>query len=283
MDIQMATLELLTATKTNFTVRKEELVSKEGLKTDSYGIFRNDNDKWLGTVGKQYAIFQNHQMAETVIQASLDISEKYTGGTFQDGRKTYYQAKINDQIVGNDTLKRYVTILNSHDGTSSTGFGMSNTVVSCQNTFYMAMKDVSKFRHSISATERIRQTQLQINEMLRQESGLMDRFQKMADTKITKKAIELVVADLFKLKDDDFQKNLKDFSTRKVNEMKRFDNILKNELASHGETMWGLFNAVTWKTNHDDADPKKQTENVMIGGGYSKNQNAFKIINMQLV
>ena len=230
--VQTATLELLEKTKTNYTVRKEELVTKDGLKTDSFGIFRNDTNDWLGTVGKQYAIFQNHQMAETVIEASNQISQNYSGGTFQNGRKTYYQAKINDQIVGNDTLKRYVTILNSHDGSSSTGFGMSNTVVSCQNTFYMAMKDVSKFRHSLTASERIRQTQLQINEMLRIESGLMDRFQKMADTKITKKAIELVVADLFKLKSEDFQKDLKDFSTRKSNEMKRFDNILKKTLVS---------------------------------------------------
>lgn len=33
--------------------------------------------------------------------------------------------------------------------------------------------------------------------------------------------------------------------------------ILESELNSHGQTLWGLFNAVTWKTNHQDAKDGK--------------------------
>jgi hypothetical protein len=76
----------------------------------------------------------------------------------------------------------------------------------------------------------------------------------------------------------DFDKETSEFSTRKVNEISKFKEILDSELNSHGHTLWGLFNAVTWKTNHQDVKDGKSLENVMIGSGYRKNLNAYNII-----
>jgi hypothetical protein len=76
----------------------------------------------------------------------------------------------------------------------------------------------------------------------------------------------------------DIDKPIEDFSTRKVNDIAKFKQILDSELASHGETIWGLFNAVTWKTNHADIKRNNQLENVMVGSGYKKNNSAFKTL-----
>jgi hypothetical protein len=43
------------------------------------------------------------------------------------------------EIIGRSEVKRWLTCLNSHDGSTSVGFGSSNTVVVCQNTFFRAL------------------------------------------------------------------------------------------------------------------------------------------------
>ena len=277
-EIYIKTFDLLTDTKTNWGVTKKPLTCADGYPTESFGIYRNDNNKWLGTVGRQYEIMQNATLAENIIEASMDISEKFRGGELYGGKKVYYQAQLQDTIVANDTIKRYVTGLNSHDGTSSIGFGFTNQVVVCQNTFHIAMKDVSRFRHSASAQQRIEIARQEINRILKIESGLMDNYKRMADSKISAVVTKRVIADLFNFNEDDFEKDTKDFSTKKINELTKFNQILESELQSHGQTLWGLFNAVTWKTNHQDVKENKSLENVMVGSGYKKNLNAYNII-----
>ena len=272
------TFDLLTDTKTNWGVTKKPLACPDGYPTESFGIYRNDNNKWLGTVGKQYEIMQNSSLAESIIEASLDVSDKFRGGQLYEGKKVYYQAELNDTQIANDTIKRYITGLNSHDGSSSIGFGFTNKVVVCQNTFHIAMKEVNKFRHTSSAQQRVELARAEINRMLKIESGLMDNYKRMADTKISTAITKRVIADLFGFEDGDFEKETKEFSTKKINDISKFKDILDSELASHGQTLWGLFNAVTWKTNHQDAKEGKSLENVMVGSGYRKNLNAYNII-----
>lgn len=277
-EIYNKTFELLSDTKTTWGVTKKPLTCPDGYPTESFGIYRNDNNKWLGTVGKTYEIMQNATLAENIIEASMDISEKFRGGELYDGKKVYYQAQLQDTQIANDTIKRYITGLNSHDGSSSIGFGFTNTVVVCQNTFYMAMKEVNRFRHSASAQQRVELAREEIRRVLKMESGLMDNYKRMADTKINTAVTKRVIADLFKFSEEDFDKETKDFSTKKVNDIAKFSDILESELNSHGQTLWGLFNAVTWKTNHQDVKENKGLENVMVGSGYRKNLNAYNII-----
>jgi phage/plasmid-like protein (TIGR03299 family) len=272
------TFDLLTDTKTNWGVTKKPLTCPDGYPTESFGIYRNDNNKWLGTVGKQYELMHNSTLAENIIEASMDISEKFRGGELYGGKKVYYQAQLEDTHIANDTIKRYVTGLNSHDGSTSIGFGFTNQVVVCQNTFHIAMKEVNRFRHTTSAQQRVELARIEINRMLKIESGLMENYKRMADAKINTQVTKRVIADLFGFNEEDFDKEEKDFSTKKVNDLKKFNDILESELNSHGRTLWGLFNAVTWKTNHQDVKEGRSLENVMVGSGYKKNLNAYNII-----
>jgi phage/plasmid-like protein (TIGR03299 family) len=277
-EIYGKTFELLSDTKTNWGVTKKPLTCPDGYPTESFGIYRNDNNQWLGTVGKQYEVMQNSSLAENIIEASMDISEKFRGGELFGGKKVYYQAQLSDTQIANDTIKRYVTGLNSHDGSSSIGFGFTNQVVVCQNTFHIAMKEVNRFRHTSSAQQRVELARLEINRMLKIESGLMDNYKRMADTKISIAVSKRVIGDLFNFNEEDFDKDTDGFSTKKVNDLSKFKEILDSELNSHGHTLWGLFNAVTWKTNHQDVKQNRSLENVMVGSGYKKNLSAYRII-----
>ena len=78
-------LELLERTNLNWSVNKEPLTTLDGLKTESYGLFRNDNEKWLGTVGNRYEVYQNASLAEVMVKASKGLvnPEYHSRGAFK--------------------------------------------------------------------------------------------------------------------------------------------------------------------------------------------------------
>ena len=64
-------LNVLENTNTNWTVRKEPLVSQVGNKpTSIYGIFRSDNGQFLGNVKERYTCYQNHEMLDLLFDTT---------------------------------------------------------------------------------------------------------------------------------------------------------------------------------------------------------------------
>jgi len=270
------TIQLLEASKLWWEVKKEPLFTGMGIPTESFGIIKQGNaneEKWLGTVGKQYEPYQNTQMAETIIQASVGIGSTFRGGTLKEGKKVFIQVGIEDEKIENDTVKRYLTCLNSHDGSTAIGFGSSNTVVVCQNTFYRSYGQVEKIRHTISAEARIKVVAEELRKTLLNDCELMTNYKRMTDHKLDRPLFNDIVKILFK---EDATNQTKELSTAKVNQMKKFVEVTESELASHGETMWGLFNAVTFFENHERKNKGEKT--MMLGTSYSNMNNSYNAI-----
>jgi len=273
--------EILEATGLNWTVNQIPLISKSedaklnNLATNSSGIFRNDNGSWLGTVSEKYTPYQNHQLAETIVMASegfgLDVSR---GGTLGGGRKVYLQTELKTEFIGKSDVKRYITALNSHNGTSSIGFGSSNTVVVCQNTFYKAYRDINKFRHTASASDRIKLAMIDLRRAIELDEKLMKNFKIMSETPLNDEIFANILKKCF-----DADKNAKtsDTSTQKVKQLQAVNTAISTELDLEGATLWGLFNGVTRYTNHYTKSKDKQ-EYVMVGGGYQTNLIAYEEI-----
>jgi len=270
------TIQLLEASDTFWNVSKRPLYADGGFPTESFGIFKDHetNPEWLGTVGKQYQAYQNGTMAETLIKASEGIGSTFRGGHLKEGKKVFFQVAIQDEKVANDTVKRFLTAINSHDGSTSIGFGSSNTVVICQNTFYMAYKEVEKVRHTESAEERVRIVAEELRKTLLNDSQLMQNYKRMADVKIDNGMTSKIIKLLFEGKEESESQ----LSTRKRNQIDKFANVYQSELASHGETAWGLFNAVTYFENHVRTAKKDNTQNVMLGTGYSNMNKSYSEI-----
>jgi phage/plasmid-like protein (TIGR03299 family) len=268
---QEKTFDLLESTGLNWSVRKDSLVSLDGHTTESFGIFRNDSNQWLGTVGNRYEPMQNSTLAETIIQATDNINlETQKGGMFDDGKKVYLQAMLPDEYIGNSGVQRCITAVNSHDGSTSIGFGSSSTVIVCKNTFYKAFKTLDKFRHTASAEERLRVAMLELKEALKLDQDLMDNFKRMSDSPLKEDMIEGVIRKMFAID----VKNDKT-STRKANQVTAFADSLRTEVTTHGSTLWALFNGVTRYTNHIAAPRDKKEEYVTVGTGYKTNLMAY--------
>ena len=266
--------ELLESTKLNWTVNKEPLVGIDGKATESFGMFRNDNDKWLGTVGNQYRAYQNHEMAELMVQASDGIGLDVTkGGSMNEGRKVFLQIPLEDKLIGPDTVKRNLTCLNSHDGSTSISFGSTNTVVSCSNQFHRISREkgMNRFRHSANSKDRINQAMQDMRIALGHDEELMKNFEIMANMPIKDEIFARVMTKAFGVNLD---AKTGEFSTRKINTMKTVAATIEGELDAKGSTLWGLFNGVTYYTNHIAQNSDKD-DYVMLGGGYKTNLSAF--------
>jgi phage/plasmid-like protein (TIGR03299 family) len=268
MSNQEKVFQVLEATGLNWTVNKKELVSVDGLNTESFGIFRNDNNEWLGTVGKRYEPYQNHKLVSNMVDITSAVDLDVTrGGVLSKGKKVFLQAKLPDDIVGNSGIKRWLTTTNSHDGTSAITLGYSNMVIACSNSFHAASKGSNRFRHTINADANIQDNVKQIQLTLANEMQLIETFKAMQATTIKDEAVDKTVRALFGIGLDTMQD---DISTRKRNQVETFSNNLVTEINTHGKTMWSLFNAVTRYTNHEIAPQEEDAKNnfLMNGGGF---------------
>lgn len=279
MEFQQKVFSLLEATGLNWSVNKEPLFSQDGKAANRFGMFRNDNNACLGVVGERYTVFQNSQLAETMVQASEGVGinlEK--GGLLGGGGKVYLQAELQPEFIGKSSVKRYITALNSHDGSTSIGFGSSSTVVVCQNTFFRAYGEVTKIRHTVTAESRVKEAMEQLRNALTLDNKLMETFKRMADMEMKDELVERVIRKIFSV--DPKQTQQEEISSRKKNQISEFAGAITKEIELEGKTVWGLFNAVTRYTNHHKApkDEAKRADYLMDGGGYQINNMCYEEI-----
>lgn len=254
----------------NWEVQKKPLFGPDGERTTSAGIFKGDDGQHLGTVSPTYEPVQNAQLCELLVKASQDVPVNFNnGGSFKEGRLIYLQADLPDEFVGRSGIKRKLTAINSHDGSTSLAFGSSNLVLWCQNQFHRMYKDLQKFRHTSNIHTRINNAALQINAALREDAALIESFAAMDGTVLRDEMIEGVINAIFKLDAKGTDKEA--LSTRKKNQIQSFADALTTEVRDQGKTVWALFNGVTRYTNHSAApsDPDKKDDYLMNGGGYN--------------
>jgi len=269
-------LNVLENTNTNWTVRKEPLVSQVGNKpTSIYGIFRSDNGQFLGNVKERYTCYQNHEMLDLLFDTTNVLDLKVTnGGYLQNGSKVYYQIALPDAYVGKSNMKRNISALNSHDGSMSIAFGSTNTVVVCQNTFHRAYKSLDKVKHTINAGERLKVMVENLKLAIQNDNKLIEKFKVMCDFELKDEMIAKITTKMFNV---DLNGKINEVSTRKRNQIQTFSNNLMTEINLEGKTLWGLFNAVTRYTNYEmhTKDTDQQVESIMFGSGYGLSNMAF--------
>lgn len=269
-------LSILDATGTNWSTEKKQLVSVDGETTGSYGMFRSDTKAWLGTAKAQYQPMNNSTIVEHLLDATDSLNlELKKGGMFSGGSKVYYQIELPTDYIGKSNIKRYITAINSHDGSTSIALGSSNVVVVCQNTFYKAYREMEKVRHTVTASARVQLIASNLRDTITMDEKLMTTFKRMADMPMKDEIVERLVKKLF-AKTETTDK-LADLPTRTKNNVELFANNLETEINLEGKTIWGLFNAVTRHTNHTTApkNEEKKSQYLMSGSGMRTNNLAY--------
>jgi phage/plasmid-like protein (TIGR03299 family) len=269
--------ELLITSKTDWSVSKRPLFGPNGEETPGYGIFRDDTNNCLGLVGSKYTITQNEEVLEMLMDAAGSVNiPAVRGGALGKGERIYYQFQLPEVTIGGSKNLRYLTGLTAHDGLSKIGFGATNVVVVCQNTFFQAFKDCEAVKHTPNHKEKLHGIIKSLKESLSAEEFMIDRMIKLSETFIPSKV------------DDDFLFEIIGGhleSTRSNNRLNDLKAAMSTEYTSHGETAYGLFNAVTRFTNHmtpyKDLDAKRKA--LMFGAGARINIRAFDLIEEKFV
>ena len=165
-----------------------------------------------------------------------------------DSAKVFIQLKSENLTLGDDKIEGYITGVNSFDGSTALGFGNSNITISCQNTFFKALRDVdSKVRHTINMSYKIETILKQIDSLIEDEKSTFNEIKRLNDVKITPELKDMVIRTLFQLSSVD---KLDKLSTRKTNQINDFNSDLAIELAQKNDSRWGLFSGVTRYTSH---------------------------------
>lgn len=281
------TLDLCNKHDLSWSVEREKLVSPSGRLTDSYGLFRSDNGQHLATLSERYVPCDNFELAKMLVFASQSIEdlnvEETNGGYFKKGQKVFFQIPLPNTTIGNANVTRYLSALNSHDGSTGVALGTTQTVVSCQNSFYSAYRgtDMTRVGHNSNMRERLTRLVVLLEETITKDQDNIEKFRKMLEIVPQKEDIEAMKQLMFSI---DPTTPPSEISTRKTNLMHKFDHAVEVEFAEQGTNMWGLFNAVTRYTNHEmkTYTGNGKLENVMVGQGAKLNKLAFNRLALYL-
>jgi hypothetical protein len=227
----------------------------------------------INAVREGYTVSQNDE----IVTAALLGIEKFKhelkvskAGSINGGRKVFIQLEVDGfNLFNNDRIKRYITIIDSNDGSTGLSVGIGTLTMSCQNQFWQFYKKgTMKARHTVSLTAKIQSLSHLITEAMEQSLELNEQFKRMYKVKANKNVIHALVNNLVGADHTMSEEQMKDISTRKINAMNSLYKHINSEMSTKGQNLWGLHSGVTSWTTHEKSHPKRENghiESLMIG------------------
>ena len=272
--------DILAEAGLNWAVRSETTKTKSGIIIPKQiALVREDTDKVLGTHKESYCMYQNDELLELLFQVSHSTGRKLKGGGyFGDGEKVYFQLESESMNLNGDRIDGSITGVNSFDGSTALGFGNSNVTISCRNTFFMAYKTLgTKFRHSATMRPKIEEVLKQITKLVEEEKQTFKTIERMANIRMDAAVKQLVTRLMFDVREEMTAEEVKELSTRKKNNIIKFDNVVNGELLEKGDNLWGLFSGVTKYTTHE-MKKGDNSENKLFGRTGAIERNIFNTL-----
>lgn len=287
MDNQNRVQEILSAYGLDFRIEKAPMVAinalNETVKSPYFGLINSKTGHVIHTVKEGYKVSQNDEVIELVLKGIDSFGEQLSvskAGSINGGRKIFIQLAIEGlSKVSDDNIKKFITIIDSNDGSHSLSIGVGDVTMSCMNQFNRFYKSGQKFRHSASLEEKLKSLPLLIETALGQSLKQIETYNKFASTPVSRMlAHKLVRALLGHDRHITSIKEQSELSTRSINIMDALYDSIEKEMNSKGETLWGLHSGVTNFTTHHKSAPKRENgrdESILIGAGYKLNQKSF--------
>ena len=243
-----------------------------------YGVVRTDNNDCFGAFTDQYETFQNSELAELVLKVADVIGKPISRGIeFKGGRKVMLQVDLDPVKVGDDTITRKATALNSHDGSSSLRWGTTGTTLSCANQFSAISKELENgVRHTKNMRDAIERSLRIIEGMEKADKTLFEVFSRMTDFKVTQKQVNETINMITGVDVTMGESSARDkYSTRKLNQTQDLVQSVVKEMSYKGQTLWGLFSGVTHYTTHKGGSERTREESKYVGGLQRLDQKVF--------
>lgn len=304
-DIKVQVREILSKYDLDFRIEKLPSVAlRKGMGLDSNGdfvevlnqvetpYFMLYNDKTgeiINSVKKGYTVSQNDDILELMLEGinSLpreisDTLSVYKAGSINGGRKVFLQLAIQgDGVINGDKIKRYITLIDSNDGSTGLSVGVGNLTMSCQNQFFQFYKDgQSRFKHTASLNARKHEISSMVEHQLKHSFEIVEFYKDFSKVAVTDKMIHEAVKEVY-----GYSRLENELPTRVENVLDTIYSNISNQIADKGKTLWGLHSGFTRWSTHDRNAPKREhgrIESLMLSGNYKINDSSFKYALRQL-
>lgn len=253
---------------------------------NKFAIIRNDNNKALGIVGKDYVPVQNRE-AFSFFDALVNEKEAiyHSAGALGVGERVWVLAKLpTDIVIGKDDLvKNYALITNAHDASGVLMALMTPTRVVCNNTLTAALHHATNkvlIRHTKNVHENIKQAHELLGLSNRFRVEIQNAFNFLSSKQITEKVAATVLDDLFSFTDDEGK--VKRYGTKiKENILNIYgSSVGGQDMPTCRGTAFGLYNAVSFYYDNarDYKNNDRRASSTWFGGAAKVRQRAFNKI-----
>lgn len=179
--------EALAAAGLDWKVEKHRVFSMIGddvVEDPSSRMVVRDTDKMvMGTVGRNYELFQNDEAFEAMDNLVADGAMKYNVAmSLKNGRKVALLGKIDGTIepFAGDQVDNYVLLSNSHDGSGALRILFTPVRVVCANTLRLALEEGRGDGVTIRHTRNMRDNVAQAKYALKLANKQFDKFGEIA-------------------------------------------------------------------------------------------------------
>lgn len=252
----------------------------------AFATRRIDTGHPLGIVGSRYSVIQNTEAFGLFDPLLTDGSLRLdvAGCLGEHGEKIWVLAEVGDPVllVEGDELKRYVLLLNSHDG--STALRILNTAISTvRATTQIEVAGAERalsIRHTQSASDRLDKARDIVSRSLEYYENYIESARALIAKQLTAVDVKQFVESFFTAKVIDGKPV---FSTRALNQMKIIEQIFADEpvTATKG-TAWALYNALAEFVDHHrsptgtKAQKYRRLSVISVGTGADMKKKAFR-------
>ena len=254
--------EILRLAKLDWEVRKLSIFAnntREGTELsipDNFALMRMSDMKFLSIVGPRYRPVQNtkaFQFFKEFVEKGDATME--TAGSLAGGKRVWGLANLKDSftLAGGDKVNGYLLVMSPHEQGKSLLIKFTTVRVVCQNTLALALS-VNGNKYTMRHTEDFGTYEMRkAKEVLGIAREQMHEFKERAQTlkKLTVRPedVRAIFASLFQPQtpESDLVKSFKEVANPKL--LRVMDIYQKAPGADPG-TGWGVFNAVTYFTDH---------------------------------
>ncbi len=286
-------------------VKKPLFFADGSVVPDAQGVFRNDNDRFLKTVGADWTPFLNDDLRRLLDALTIDGAAKlHTAGGLLYGRRVWALLQCEGQIIvrDGDVLAPFLLVSNAHDATRALRVLFTTIRVVCANTERLALSEKTR-GCSLKHTSQVANFEYVVS-FAREALGLANAsFEEqanvaieLADARFDRNAARAFFAQFITGEDDldDARAKLGDAKgahrTKLIEQGTELISLFESGRGNRGNSKWDAFNAVTEFLDHQknrSAEWKKKQaalglgqglESSWFGAGAEKKERALRLL-----
>ena len=270
---------LMEESGTNWEAKTDDLITLGGINVpDNKAVVRAEAQQVLGIVGNRYKVIQN---AEAF--AFMDVICEKHNATYNyvheinNGSRYIVQAKIGDSFEARpgDEIERYITLINSFDGSSQVVAYFTSLRMFCKNQLRASLKEAQEkvsIRHTGDVVARIKEASQVLHKSEEYFVAFEKKVQFLAQKSVDKKMVDSFLDELYGKSDPEAKRASKQMAKNKIEEL--FDSGKGN----NGSSAWDIYNGVTEYLDHyrgKEAD--KRMASVLVGDAFKMKDKAFQL------